>query len=347
MRQTDLHIISNNCWLHSVDAAAVALGTDRFSALRMLVVAVLLRQPWKPVAPTPAMYESSDSVTAGPIESKAKHPSSLLSKFLSHEDWLPSARASTAMNVALAAPLPLAERLEQKAASLKCPFFRRRFLDAADAARQSSSWLAARHKSILGVLWTPSVEVPSQSFTATETLRAIIRDFERGYYVTGKLSLEHYHPRCFFDSPDPDMPVRSPEIFASALKGLFDRRSSTLELLEEPHLVDNVIVAEWRLAGKLGLPWRPMIKPFVGRTTFTLDGSGLVTSHVEEWSLPAWDAFLATLLPSLQLGAPPAPSAAELVATHDAGAESLHERWPALAVAPPRQHQIASPSLGA
>jgi hypothetical protein len=150
------------------------------------------------------------------------------------------------------------------------------------------------------------------------------------YYVTGRLSLDHYHPRCFFDSPDPDMPVRSPEVFASALKGLFDRRSSSLELLEEPRLVGNDIVAEWRLAGRLGLPWKPSIKPFVGRTTFTLDENGLVTRHVEEWSLPAWDAFLAALVPSLNLGAAPAPSISELLASRDAEASSLRERWPAL-----------------
>ena len=52
---------------------------------------------------------------------------------------------------------PLADQLEAKAESLKCPFFRRRFLDAADAARQSTEWLAARHKSIIGFIYTPSI----------------------------------------------------------------------------------------------------------------------------------------------------------------------------------------------
>ena len=226
---------------------------------------------------------------------------------------------------------PLADQLEAKAESLKCPFFRRRFLDAADATRQSTQWLAARHKSILGfMLYTPSVEAPSHVWTREETLKAIKNDFMNRYYVTGKLSLAHYHPRCFFDSPDPDMPVRSPEVFASALKGLFDRRSSSLELLEEPRLMGDAIVAEWRLAGRLGLPWKPSIKPFVGRTTFTLDENGLVTRHVEEWSLPAWDAFLAALVPSLGVGAAPAPSITDLLASRVESATSLRERWPAL-----------------
>ena len=184
-----------------------------------------------------------------------------------------------------------------------------------------------------------SVEAPSHVWTREETLKAIKNDFMNRYYVTGRLSLDHYHPRCFFDSPDPDMPVRSPEVFASALKGLFDRRSSSLELLEEPRLVGNDIVAEWRLAGRLGLPWKPSIKPFVGRTTFTLDDHGLVTRHVEEWSLPAWDAFLAALVPSLHLGAAPAPSISELLASRDAGV-FIEERWPALV--PARWRIVAS-----
>ena len=63
---------------------------------------------------------------------------------------------------------------------------------------------------------------------------------------------------------------------------------------------------------------------------FTLNENGLVTRHVEEWSLPAWDAFLAALVPSLGIGAAPAPSISELLASRDAGAVSLRERWPAL-----------------
>ena len=78
---------------------------------------------------------------------------------------------------------PLADQLEAKAESLKCPFFRRRFLDAADAARQSTEWLAARHKSILGFIYAPSVEAPSHSFTREETLKAIRSDFMNRYCV--------------------------------------------------------------------------------------------------------------------------------------------------------------------
>lgn len=238
------------------------------------------------------------------------------------------------------ASVSLAERLEGRANSLKCPFFKRRFLDAAAAARESQTWFRARHKSLLGLggAWDADADValaPARALSPTETLAVVTRDFdERQYYVTGGLTRDIYHPRCFFDSPDPDMPVRSPEIFASALRGLFDNRLSSVELLEAPRLVaPRTIVAEWRLEGALRLPWRPPIKPFVGRTTFSLDEDGLVARHVEEWSLSAADAFLSAIFPRLGWGAPPAPDVAALRASRaPAGPDgaTLAERWPAI-----------------
>ena len=49
-------------------------------------------------------------------------------------------------------------------------------------------------------MYTPSIEAPSHVWTREETLKAIKNDFMNRYYVTGRLSLDHYHPRCFFDS---------------------------------------------------------------------------------------------------------------------------------------------------
>ena len=37
------------------------------------------------------------------------------------------------------------------------------------------------------------------------------------YYVTGKLSAAIYSDDCIFDSPDPDMPVRSLRRFSDCL----------------------------------------------------------------------------------------------------------------------------------
>jgi len=244
---------------------------------------------------------------------------------------------------ALVAPPSLAEvhlaaiasQLEGRASRVGCPFFKRRLLDAGWAAGEAGAWLRARHKSLPGVF--PAVSVAAEApvaLTAAETLAVITADFEeRSYYVTGRLTAGAYAPDCFFDSPDPDMPVRSPAIFSSSVRGLFDARTSAVQLLAPPKIVaDGVLEAEWRLEGALGLPWRPRVKPFVGRTTFTLDGSGRVASHVEQWSLSSPDAFLSALLPDLgaRLGAPPAPPAADLAATARPDEGGLLERYPGL-----------------
>jgi hypothetical protein len=50
------------------------------------------------------------------------------------------------------------------------------------------------------------------------------------------------------------------------------------------------------------------IKPYTGSTVYTVDeASGLITRHDETWDITAVDAFVSTLFPGLNYGAPPAP----------------------------------------
>lgn len=205
-------------------------------------------------------------------------------------------------------------------------------MDVAEATRESTNWMAARHKRLLELAVVPVERASVAPLAIERALSVVTEDFEaRQYYVTGKLTKSIYAPRCVFDSPDPDTPVRSPQVFASALKGLFDARTSQVELLDAVWISqDNALVADWRLEGRLKLPWRPPIKPFVGRTTFTLNAaSGLVERHDEEWSCSAFDAFVSVLFPGLGARlSSPAPPAAQLRARMGARHLSLADRWP-------------------
>ena len=99
-RPTDLSLLSNNCWSHTVDAAAAALGTDRGGAVRALVGAVLRRQPWRPVARPPV---ARDAVAEALAAEKSKRYGTSLAGLFSEEDRL---RAGASIEAALTDEAP-------------------------------------------------------------------------------------------------------------------------------------------------------------------------------------------------------------------------------------------------
>jgi len=95
-RPTALHLVSNNCWSHTIDAAAAALGTDRGGAVRALVGAVINRRPWRPVARPPVRR---DAVAEALAAEKSKRYGTSLAGLFSEED---RARAGASIKAALA-----------------------------------------------------------------------------------------------------------------------------------------------------------------------------------------------------------------------------------------------------
>ncbi len=65
----------------------------------------------------------------------------------------------------------------------------------------------ARHKS-LDVFPPSRTGTKSVGLSLSEVTAIIKQDFEkRQYYVTGRLTKQIYADDCYFDAPDPDMPV--------------------------------------------------------------------------------------------------------------------------------------------
>lgn len=218
---------------------------------------------------------------------------------------------------ASAPPLQLSERLGQSLAQLlvrsrqiRCPFFRRRAGDVIESALAVLDFVVVRHKS-LDVLPARPMGAKREGGTLDEVMAVVRDDIElRQYYTTGRLTQEVYSDRCFFDGPDPDMPVRSLQRYGDALRGLFDPSLSRYELLELRQSGPRAFTASWRLEGALRLPGRPRIKPYIGTTLYELNEQGLVCSHTETWSISALDAFVSTAFP--EFGADAAPPAEEL-----------------------------------
>lgn len=218
----------------------------------------------------------------------------------------PQSRSNVKRAVDTANPLT---ELSERVSRLRCPFWRRRATDVLDAAAMVLRWAASRHASL---------RLPALSVGAARDVRfgpalpmhvrveRIRGDFERKqYYVTGRVSRELYHPSCVFDGPDPDTPVVGTEKWCAATAGLFDQRASRVDLLYIQIVDQSTVRASWRIEGKLALPWKPSIKPFVGDTIYRFDERGLVRSHFERWSISALDAFVSVVFPSF--GAQPAP----------------------------------------
>jgi hypothetical protein len=200
-----------------------------------------------------------------------------------------------------------------KAMKIKCPFMKRRSLDFIE-------WLAA--------IQVPTVEkskaMPylvqvdlkhrqaTQKITSTATLtieevaHAIEKDWVppeaigKGYYISGKFNESLYRVDCFFDGPDPDMPVHGLHKYMLATTNLFNYRHSRADVIA-PIIINDIektIAVSWKIEGIINLPWKPRIKPWTGKTIYHLDDDGLIIKHLETWDIPVWEAYLSAIFPT-------------------------------------------------
>lgn len=192
--------------------------------------------------------------------------------------------------------------------SIKCPFLKRRTADLLDGLDMMMRFLVIRHKSLDLIGPPPGCrsirmsQVKYRHTTVEERMDIIRQDWRpetnKGYYITGRLNTTIYRDDCFFDGPDPDMPVKGLRKYINAASHLFDHATSTAELLSL-EADTTAIVARWRLQGVLHLPWHPKLPVWTGRTTYHFDEEGLVCHHEEEWDISVAQAFLETLLPNV------------------------------------------------
>lgn len=58
----------------------------------------------------------------------------------------------------------------------------------------------------------------------------------------------------------------------------------------------RLIIVTWRLEGRVNLLLKPKICPYVVKTTFEVDDEGLISSQLDEFSVPGWRLLLGALL---------------------------------------------------
>ena len=221
------------------------------------------------------------------------------------------------------------------ATEVRCPFFKRRGADTVDNVAEVLRFLQLRHKTILppGTLFADesgSVVVggrPKQKNLPVEEISRILeRDFkDKNYYVSGELTESVYRDDCFFDGPDPDMPVVGLRKYLTSTRGLFSPNSRVNlisigiglhttttpneETSDEEAYNKEIssstrerIMARWRGDFVLRLPWRPSIRTMEGTTIYELDGDGLICKHTESWGdMTVWEAFWSVIMSSLRM----------------------------------------------
>lgn len=145
----------------------------------------------------------------------------------------------------------------------------------------------------------------------------------KGYYITGKVNTAIYRNDCYFNSPDPDMPIIGLNKYINAASQLFDYKTSTCQLLSIQQYIPNInnnddhdiilsnrndndsndnniiIEAKWCMNGVLRLPFLPTLPTVTGTTYYYLDYMGLITKHIETWdNINAIQAFYQTFIVS-------------------------------------------------
>jgi len=210
-----------------------------------------------------------------------------------------------------AAPIErwLTEHLEElytESLTIKCPFFRRRAADVLDGLYILCRFLIIRHKSLdlpLGCRATIKSKEKSLDLHINEIFEKILGDWktgtDKGYYITGRLNTTIYRDDCFFDGPDPDMPVRGLRKYLNAASQLFDHQESRAELLSLNIVHDKLLVAEWSIKGVLHLPWKPVLPEWTGQTFYHLDENNLIHLHKETWDISVVEAFIKTFSPQI------------------------------------------------
>lgn len=210
--------------------------------------------------------------------------------------------------------------------SIKCPFIKRRAADSIDNLAMVLKFLIIRHKSLLNDIPIELLEVPGckavglrnadgsvckyKNLPIDEICTIIENDWSiknnKGYYITGRLNSTIYRDDCFFDGPDPDMPVRGLRKYLAAASQLFEAKNSFAKLYkigivgnEKGKFGHGVIESHWQLGGVLMLPWRPKVKPWSGWTRYHLNEDGLIAFHEEGWDISVLEAFIGTLFPEI------------------------------------------------
>ncbi|CAM9824353.1 unnamed protein product [Phaeothamnion confervicola] len=128
------------------------------------------------------------------------------------------------------------------------------------------------------------------------------------WFVTGRCDASLFTDDFIFT--DPSVSLKGLAAYSQGVARLFDQETSRAEMISVTAADEATIVVVWRLEGRVNLPGKPRIKPYIVTTTYCRDGNGLIVSQQDEFDAPALEILLSSYLPGF--GRPPAPPASDL-----------------------------------
>jgi hypothetical protein len=182
----------------------------------------------------------------------------------------------------------------------------------------------------------PAANIPSiarahtHTHTHTQTHNKNPQQIPQQYkrFVTGDVPCELFSDD--FKFKDDSVATAGIRSYAEGVRKLFDQQTARAELItvvttaaaaassdskqqqQRRREGGGSIVATWRLEGRVNLPFKPAIPPYVVTTTLAVGADdGLICSQLDEFSVPGWQLLAGALL-GPWAAPPPAPPASEL-----------------------------------
>eukprot|EP00468_Gymnochlora_sp_CCMP2014_P002752 CAMPEP_0167748276 /NCGR_PEP_ID=MMETSP0110_2-20121227/4751_1 /TAXON_ID=629695 /ORGANISM="Gymnochlora sp., Strain CCMP2014" /LENGTH=447 /DNA_ID=CAMNT_0007633279 /DNA_START=217 /DNA_END=1560 /DNA_ORIENTATION=- len=148
---------------------------------------------------------------------------------------------------------------------------------------------------------------------------------EYSWFVTGQVDSSLFADDFKFS--DPSITTDSLPEYARGVSRFFsqDDDGARMEVISVYPRNQSAIEVCWYLEGRVNIPGRPRIKPYIITTTYRLNEEGLINYQEDEFSIPGWDIALSILFP--WIGAPAALRPSDCFANSNAKIQNRAENF--------------------
>jgi len=140
----------------------------------------------------------------------------------------------------------------------------------------------------------------SDPLSRSDAIRLLREDYDRDYFVSGKLHEELYEDDCEF--ADPFVSFKGLQRFKKNLDNLGAfMQDVNIDVYDWNETEEGIVRTKWRFRCVLGLPWRPILAARGGTDHYFSQDTGRMYLHYEGWEIEPLDALKQILRPNPKL----------------------------------------------